>query len=82
MENRETLTDPHLPQHSDSQTCPFCRSEIKGREAVSIHQFQGRPVEARLPAEDPRPGSDQEDREEPQGQVSGARPRLELDPWV
>ncbi|XP_023505638.1 E3 ubiquitin-protein ligase CBL-C isoform X1 [Equus przewalskii] len=71
-------------QHSDSQTCPFCRSEIKGREAVSIHQFQGRPVEARLPAEDPRPGSDQEDREEPQGQVAPSAPplppRLNLSP--
>uniref|UniRef100_A0A8C5ZNN4 E3 ubiquitin-protein ligase CBL n=1 Tax=Marmota marmota marmota TaxID=9994 RepID=A0A8C5ZNN4_MARMA len=37
-------------QHAESQTCPFCRREIKGREAVSIYQFQGRPA-----AEGPSP---------------------------
>nr|XP_044990209.1 E3 ubiquitin-protein ligase CBL-C isoform X2 [Jaculus jaculus] len=28
-------------QQSDNQTCPFCRCEIKGREAVSISRRQG-----------------------------------------
>uniref|UniRef100_A0A8C9KA70 E3 ubiquitin-protein ligase CBL n=1 Tax=Panthera tigris altaica TaxID=74533 RepID=A0A8C9KA70_PANTA len=48
-------------QHFESQTCPFCRGEIKGQEAVSIHQFQG------------KSSSDQEDGEEELGQVSRAR---------
>ncbi|KAF5921318.1 hypothetical protein HPG69_009216 [Diceros bicornis minor] len=71
-------------QHSDSQTCPFCRSEIKGREAVSIHQFPGKPEEARAAAEDPRDGSDQEDGEEELEQVASLAPplppRLDLSP--
>ncbi|XP_073742681.1 E3 ubiquitin-protein ligase CBL-C isoform X4 [Callorhinus ursinus] len=62
-------------QHSDSQTCPFCRREIKGKEAVSILS-QVRPAEARATAEDPRESSDQEDGEEELGQVvSSAPPR-------
>ncbi|KAF3814692.1 hypothetical protein GH733_016968, partial [Mirounga leonina] len=43
---------PHF-MHSDSQTCPFCRREIKGQEAVSILS-QVRPAEARATAEDPK----------------------------
>lgn len=39
-------------QHSDSQTCPFCRCEIKGREAVSICQAQERSMEVRTAAGD------------------------------
>lgn len=70
---------PH-PQHSDSQTCPFCRREIKGQEAVSI-RFQVRPAEARAAAEDLRESSDQEDGEEELGQVSRARRELGLDSW-
>uniref|UniRef100_A0A452VES5 E3 ubiquitin-protein ligase CBL n=1 Tax=Ursus maritimus TaxID=29073 RepID=A0A452VES5_URSMA len=61
-------------QHSDSQTCPFCRREIKGQEAVSIRfqvrPAQVRPAEARAAAEDLRESSDQEDGEEELGQVS------------
>ncbi|CAM9981072.1 unnamed protein product, partial [Rangifer tarandus platyrhynchus] len=45
--------------HSDSQTCPFCRCEIKGQEAVSIHQFQ---VGATV--EDPEDSSDEEEPEQ------------------
>lgn len=69
-------------QHSDSQTCPFCRSEIKGREVVSIHQFQERPVEARATAEDPGYGNDQEDGEEELRPVTPSAPPLSppLDP--
>eukprot|EP00069_Balaena_mysticetus_P001902 bmy_15576T0 len=51
-------------QHSDSQTCPFCRCKIKGQEAVSIHQFQ-----ASAPAEDSEDSSDKEDEEEELEQV-------------
>ncbi|XP_051063557.1 E3 ubiquitin-protein ligase CBL-C isoform X2 [Phodopus roborovskii] len=39
---------------SDSQTCPFCRRQIKGFEAVSICQAQERSVEVRKTAEDSR----------------------------
>lgn len=39
-------------QHSDSQTCPFCRCEIKGREAVSICQAQEKSMEVRTAAGD------------------------------
>ncbi|XP_025223643.1 E3 ubiquitin-protein ligase CBL-C isoform X2 [Theropithecus gelada] len=45
-------------QHSDSQTCPFCRCKIKGWEAVSIYEFHGQAT-----AEDSEDGSDQEGRE-------------------
>ncbi|KAM5236387.1 E3 ubiquitin-protein ligase CBL-C [Ctenodactylus gundi] len=31
-------------QREDSQTCPFCRREIKGREIVSISPFPERPA--------------------------------------
>ena len=48
-----------LPQDSDSQTCPFCRCEIKGQEAVSIHQFR---VGATV--EDPEGSSDEEEPEQ------------------
>ncbi|EDM08133.1 Casitas B-lineage lymphoma c, isoform CRA_d [Rattus norvegicus] len=41
-----------VSQHSDSQTCPFCRCEIKGREAVSICQAQERSMEVRTTAGD------------------------------
>ncbi|XP_037676427.1 E3 ubiquitin-protein ligase CBL-C isoform X2 [Choloepus didactylus] len=71
-------------QHSDSQTCPFCRCEIKGREAVSIHQFPGRPAEARATAEGSEDISDLGDEEgEPEQVVSSAPPlppRLALSP--
>ncbi|XP_064149860.1 E3 ubiquitin-protein ligase CBL-C isoform X1 [Loxodonta africana] len=72
-------------QHSDSQTCPFCRCEIKGREPISVHQFPGRPAGARSAAdEDPEDSSDQEDREEEMGQVASSAPplppRLDLSP--
>ncbi|XP_012919525.1 E3 ubiquitin-protein ligase CBL-C isoform X1 [Mustela putorius furo] len=60
-------------RHSDSQTCPFCRREIKGQEAVSI-QFQVRPAEARATAEHLRDSSDQEDEEEELGQVVSSAP--------
>lgn len=63
-------------QHSDSQTCPFCRTEIKGREVVSIHQFQGRPAEARATAEDPEFSNDQDDGEEEPGRVTPSAPPL------
>nr|XP_054367533.1 B-cell lymphoma 3 protein-like [Mirounga angustirostris] len=62
-------------QHSDSQTCPFCRREIKGQEAVSILS-QVRPAEARATAEDPKESSDQEDGEEELGQVVSSAPPL------
>uniref|UniRef100_A0A8C2LGL2 E3 ubiquitin-protein ligase CBL n=1 Tax=Cricetulus griseus TaxID=10029 RepID=A0A8C2LGL2_CRIGR len=41
-------------QQSDSQTCPFCRCQIKGFEAVSICQAQERSAEVRTTAEDSR----------------------------
>ncbi|XP_036741682.2 E3 ubiquitin-protein ligase CBL-C isoform X3 [Manis pentadactyla] len=63
-------------QHSNSQTCPFCRCEIRGQETVSIHQFQGRPAEGRATAEDPGDNSDQEDREEELEQVAASAPPL------
>ncbi|XP_066127949.1 E3 ubiquitin-protein ligase CBL-C isoform X1 [Saccopteryx bilineata] len=70
-------------QHSDSQTCPFCRSEIKGREVVSIHQFQGRPAEARPIAQDPGNSNHQENGEELRQVTSSAPPlppHLDLSP--
>ncbi|KAM8791045.1 E3 ubiquitin-protein ligase CBL-C isoform 2-T2 [Rhynchonycteris naso] len=62
-------------QHSDSQTCPFCRSEIKGREVVSIHQFRGRSTEARSTAQDSGNSNNQENGEE-LGQVTPSIPPL------
>ncbi|KAM9633199.1 E3 ubiquitin-protein ligase CBL-C [Trichechus inunguis] len=72
-------------QHSDSQTCPFCRCEIKGQEPISVQQFPGRPVGARSAAtEDSGDSSDQEDREEEMEQVAPSAPplppRLDLSP--
>ncbi|XP_025280497.1 E3 ubiquitin-protein ligase CBL-C isoform X1 [Canis lupus familiaris] len=61
-------------QNSDSQTCPFCRTEIKGHEAVSVHQIQVRPAEARAAAEDQRENRDQADGEEELGQVASSAP--------
>uniref|UniRef100_G3S653 E3 ubiquitin-protein ligase CBL n=1 Tax=Gorilla gorilla gorilla TaxID=9595 RepID=G3S653_GORGO len=58
-------------QHSDSQTCPFCRCEIKGWEAVSIYQFHGQAT-----AEDSGDSSDQEGRELELGQVPLSAPPL------
>uniref|UniRef100_A0A2R9CGE0 E3 ubiquitin-protein ligase CBL n=1 Tax=Pan paniscus TaxID=9597 RepID=A0A2R9CGE0_PANPA len=58
-------------QHSDSQTCPFCRCEIKGWEAVSIYQFHGQAT-----AEDSGNSSDQEGRELELGQVPLSAPPL------
>ncbi|CAH7386973.1 Cblc [Phodopus roborovskii] len=43
-----------VSEQSDSQTCPFCRRQIKGFEAVSICQAQERSVEVRKTAEDSR----------------------------
>ncbi|XP_030155112.1 E3 ubiquitin-protein ligase CBL-C isoform X3 [Lynx canadensis] len=68
-------------QNFESQTCPFCRGEIKGQEAVSIHQFQEKPEDATAAAEYLRSGSDQEDGEEELGQVvSSAPPQLNVSP--
>ncbi|XP_008584220.1 PREDICTED: E3 ubiquitin-protein ligase CBL-C [Galeopterus variegatus] len=71
-------------QRSDSQTCPFCRCEIKGREAVSIYQFQEKPAEASVTAKDLGDSSDQEDGELEQGQAAPSPPplppRLDLSP--
>ncbi|XP_006871544.1 PREDICTED: E3 ubiquitin-protein ligase CBL-C [Chrysochloris asiatica] len=72
-------------QHSDSQTCPFCRCQIKGREPVSVHQLPGRPVEARsVASEDSWDSSDLNDNEETMGQVVPSvpplPPRLDLPP--
>ncbi|XP_071460363.1 E3 ubiquitin-protein ligase CBL-C [Marmota flaviventris] len=66
-------------QHAESQTCPFCRREIKGREAVSIYQFQGRPA-AEATIENPEDSSDQEDGELEQVAPSAPPlpPRLDL----
>ncbi|XP_041510943.1 E3 ubiquitin-protein ligase CBL-C isoform X4 [Microtus oregoni] len=47
-------------QQSDSQTCPFCRCQIKGHEAVSICQAQERSVEFRATAEEARDNCHQE----------------------
>ncbi|KAK1330098.1 hypothetical protein QTO34_010284 [Cnephaeus nilssonii] len=63
-------------QQSDSQTCPFCRSQIKGREVVSIHQPQGRPAEARAAAVSPGSSDGQENGEEALGQVVPSAPPL------
>nr|KAF6409233.1 Cbl proto-oncogene C [Rousettus aegyptiacus] len=73
--------EPHrriqVSEQSESQTCPFCRTEIKGREVVSIHQFQERPAEeARAAAEALAYSSDQEVGEEELGQVTPSPPPL------
>ncbi|XP_005086382.1 LOW QUALITY PROTEIN: E3 ubiquitin-protein ligase CBL-C [Mesocricetus auratus] len=39
-------------QQSDGQTCPFCRRQIEGFQAVSICQAQERSAEVRATAED------------------------------
>ncbi|XP_055267885.1 E3 ubiquitin-protein ligase CBL-C [Moschus berezovskii] len=60
---------------SDSQTCPFCRCEIKGQEAVSIHQFQ---VSATV--EDPEHSSEEEELEQMAPSGPPLPPRLDLCP--
>uniref|UniRef100_A0A8C0VX29 E3 ubiquitin-protein ligase CBL n=1 Tax=Castor canadensis TaxID=51338 RepID=A0A8C0VX29_CASCN len=57
-------------ERSDSRTCPFCRREIQGREAVSIYQARA----AR--AEEPRDSSGLEDREWEPVQVDPLPPPL------
>ncbi|XP_021075414.1 E3 ubiquitin-protein ligase CBL-C [Mus pahari] len=63
-------------QDSDSQTCPFCRCEIKGREAVSICQAQERPTEVRTAADDSRDNCHQEAAERKLGPVTPSAPPL------
>uniref|UniRef100_A0A8C0ZL78 E3 ubiquitin-protein ligase CBL n=1 Tax=Castor canadensis TaxID=51338 RepID=A0A8C0ZL78_CASCN len=60
----------HVSERSDSRTCPFCRREIQGREAVSIYQARA----AR--AEEPRDSSGLEDREWEPVQVDPLPPPL------
>nr|KAF6285335.1 Cbl proto-oncogene C [Myotis myotis] len=71
-------------QQSDSQACPFCRSQIKGREVVSIRRSQGRRAEARATAEDSGSSDVQENSEDELGQVVPSAPplppRLDLPP--
>uniref|UniRef100_A0A2K6G2I3 E3 ubiquitin-protein ligase CBL n=1 Tax=Propithecus coquereli TaxID=379532 RepID=A0A2K6G2I3_PROCO len=59
-------------QHEDSRTCPFCRCQIEGWEAVSICQFQGKPASA----EDPGPSNDHGDGELELGQATRSAPPL------
>ncbi|XP_045058816.2 E3 ubiquitin-protein ligase CBL-C isoform X2 [Desmodus rotundus] len=63
-------------QHSDSQTCPFCRCEIQGQEVVSIHQFQGKPADARATPEGPGKSNNQENEEGEMVQAPPAVPKL------
>uniref|UniRef100_A0A8C3WA24 E3 ubiquitin-protein ligase CBL n=1 Tax=Catagonus wagneri TaxID=51154 RepID=A0A8C3WA24_9CETA len=63
-------------QNSDSQTCPFCRCQIKGQEPVRIHRFQEGPEEVSATAEDPGDSSDHEVWEEELGQVTPSAPPL------
>ncbi|XP_075392738.1 E3 ubiquitin-protein ligase CBL-C [Tenrec ecaudatus] len=64
-------------QQSDNQTCPFCRCQIKGCEAVSVQHFPARPVGARPAARaDPGDSSDPDDKEEEAGQVVPSAPPL------
>ncbi|XP_045434163.1 LOW QUALITY PROTEIN: E3 ubiquitin-protein ligase CBL-C [Pipistrellus kuhlii] len=63
-------------QQSDSQTCPFCRSQIKGQEVVSIHRSRGRPAEARAAAVSPGSSDGQENGEDTLGQVVPSAPPL------
>ncbi|XP_006142212.1 E3 ubiquitin-protein ligase CBL-C [Tupaia chinensis] len=71
-------------QQSDSQTCPFCRCEIKGREAVSIYQLQGKSAGALATAQDLGDSSSQDEEELEPGQVVPSAPplppRLDLSP--
>ncbi|KAM7233285.1 hypothetical protein CapIbe_015421 [Capra ibex] len=60
---------------SDSQTCPFCRCEIKGQEAVSIHQFQ-----VSTAVEDPEHSSDEEELGQMAASGPPLPPRLDLHP--
>uniref|UniRef100_H0UVE9 E3 ubiquitin-protein ligase CBL n=1 Tax=Cavia porcellus TaxID=10141 RepID=H0UVE9_CAVPO len=67
-------------QHKDSQTCPFCRREIKGCEAVSFYRFTGGTVEGKASAVDTDPSRDQESVEREQvgragaGRIPGSSP--------
>nr|AAI11038.1 Casitas B-lineage lymphoma c [Mus musculus] len=65
-----------VSEDSDSQTCPFCRCEIKGREAVSICQAQERPTEVRTAADDSRDNCHQEAAEQKLGPVIPSAPSL------
>ncbi|XP_033621734.1 E3 ubiquitin-protein ligase CBL-C, partial [Fukomys damarensis] len=69
-------------QHQDSQTCPFCRSEIKGREAVSIYWLSGETAEGGAAAVDTEDSGDQEDVELEQvaPYAPPLPPRLDLPP--
>uniref|UniRef100_A0A8C8TB42 E3 ubiquitin-protein ligase CBL n=1 Tax=Peromyscus maniculatus bairdii TaxID=230844 RepID=A0A8C8TB42_PERMB len=73
-------TEPHqrieVSEHSDSQTCPFCRSQIKGHEAVSIWQAQERSVEVGTTAEDSRDSSHREAAQWELEPVTPSAPRL------
>ncbi|XP_045387436.1 E3 ubiquitin-protein ligase CBL-C isoform X1 [Lemur catta] len=63
-------------QHEDSRTCPFCRRQIEDWDAISIYQFQRKPVEAQATAMDPGPSNDQEDGELELGQATPSAPPL------
>ncbi|XP_028640239.1 E3 ubiquitin-protein ligase CBL-C-like [Grammomys surdaster] len=63
-------------QHSDSQTCPFCRCEIKGRQAVSISQAQEKSAEVRTAAGDSGDSCHQEAAEWKLGPVTPSAPPL------
>ncbi|EDL23196.1 E3 ubiquitin-protein ligase CBL-C isoform 2 [Mus musculus] len=65
-----------VSEDSDSQTCPFCRCEIKGREAVSICQAQERPTEVRTAADGSRDNCHQEAAEQKLGPVIPSAPSL------
>lgn len=69
-------------QHQDSQTCPFCRSEIKGREAVSIYWLSGETAEGGAAAVDTEDSGDQEGVEQEQvaPYAPPLPPRLDLPP--
>lgn len=75
-ENRQAQGDadplPPAAQHKDSQTCPFCRREIKGCEAVSFYRFTGGTVEGKASAVDTDPSRDQESVEREQVGRAGA----------
>ncbi|XP_021106591.1 E3 ubiquitin-protein ligase CBL-C isoform X3 [Heterocephalus glaber] len=71
-------------QNEDSQICPFCRCEIKDREAVSIYQLSGDTAEGGATAVDTDDSSDQENVELELEQVAPSAPplppRLDLPP--
>ncbi|EHB18942.1 Signal transduction protein CBL-C [Heterocephalus glaber] len=73
-----------LEQNEDSQICPFCRCEIKDREAVSIYQLSGDTAEGGATAVDTDDSSDQENVELELEQVAPSAPplppRLDLPP--